>query len=95
MKKKFQSALFSPLGRWTGNDFLFKGGLTANQEVGKGHAAKDQTTEYHTLTDTRTTRDQDVEKCIRHHFYLVWKGKANVSAKILGKEVYWKTLIHV
>ena len=27
-KKKFQSALFSPHGRWTGNDFLFKGGLT-------------------------------------------------------------------
>ena len=27
-KKKFQSALFSPLGRWTGNNFLFKGGLT-------------------------------------------------------------------
>ena len=25
--KKFQSALFSPLGRWTGNNFLFKGGL--------------------------------------------------------------------
>ena len=27
MKKKLQSALFSPLGRWTGNNFLFKGGL--------------------------------------------------------------------
>ena len=26
MKKKSQSALFSPPGRWTGNDFLFKGG---------------------------------------------------------------------
>ena len=26
-KKKFQSALFSPLRRWTGNNFLFKGGL--------------------------------------------------------------------
>ena len=25
-KKKFQLALFSPLGRWTGNNFLFKGG---------------------------------------------------------------------
>ena len=28
-KKKSQSALFSPPGRWTGNDFLFKGGLGA------------------------------------------------------------------
>ena len=27
MKKKFQSALFSPLGRWAGNNFSFKGGL--------------------------------------------------------------------
>ena len=27
MKKKSQSALFSPPGWWTGNDFLFKGGL--------------------------------------------------------------------
>ena len=27
MNKKFQSALFRPLGRWTGNNFLFKGGL--------------------------------------------------------------------
>ena len=27
-KKKLQSALFSPPGRWTGNHFLFKGGLT-------------------------------------------------------------------
>ena len=27
MKKKFQLALFSPLGRWTENTFLFKGGL--------------------------------------------------------------------
>ena len=27
MKKKSQSALFSPPGRWTGNTFLFKGGL--------------------------------------------------------------------
>ena len=27
-KKKLQSALFSPPGRWTGNNFLFKGGLT-------------------------------------------------------------------
>ena len=26
-KKEFQSALFSPLGLWTGNIFLFKGGL--------------------------------------------------------------------
>ena len=26
-KKKIQSALFSPPGRWTGNGFLFKGGL--------------------------------------------------------------------
>ena len=26
-EKKFQSALFSPLGRWTGNNFLFKVGL--------------------------------------------------------------------
>ena len=26
-KKKFQSALFSPLGWWTGNYFFFKGGL--------------------------------------------------------------------
>ena len=25
--KKFQSALFSPLWRWTGNNSLFKGGL--------------------------------------------------------------------
>ena len=24
---KFQSALFSPPGRWTGNNYLFKGGL--------------------------------------------------------------------
>ena len=28
-KKKFQSALFSPLGRRTGNNFLFKGGLSS------------------------------------------------------------------
>ena len=27
MKKKSQSAHFSPPGRWTGNNFLFKGGL--------------------------------------------------------------------
>ena len=27
MKKKFQSDLFSPLGRWTRNYFLIKGGL--------------------------------------------------------------------
>ena len=27
MKKKSQSALFSPPGQWTGNNFLFKGGL--------------------------------------------------------------------
>ena len=27
MKKNFALALFSPLGPWTGNDFLFKGGL--------------------------------------------------------------------
>ena len=27
MKKKSHSALFSPLGRWTGNNFLYKGGL--------------------------------------------------------------------
>ena len=27
MKKKFQSALFSPLGQWTGNNFSFKVGL--------------------------------------------------------------------
>ena len=27
MKKKFQSALFSLLGRWTANYFLFKGGV--------------------------------------------------------------------
>ena len=27
-KKEFQSALFRPLGRWTGNKFLFQGGLT-------------------------------------------------------------------
>ena len=27
IKKKFQSALFRPLGRWAGNNFLFKGGL--------------------------------------------------------------------
>ena len=26
-EKKFQSALFSPRGRWTGNNLLFKGGL--------------------------------------------------------------------
>ena len=26
-KKSFQSALFSPPGQWTGNDFLFKGSL--------------------------------------------------------------------
>ena len=29
-KKKFQSALISPLGRWTGNTFLFKGGLSCS-----------------------------------------------------------------
>ena len=28
MKTKFQSAFFSPLGRLTGTNFLFKGGLT-------------------------------------------------------------------
>ena len=28
MKKKSQLALFSPPGRWTGNNFLFKGGLS-------------------------------------------------------------------
>ena len=27
MKEKLQLAVFSPLGRWTGNNFLFKGGL--------------------------------------------------------------------
>ena len=27
MKKEFQSALFSPLGLWTGNNSLVKGGL--------------------------------------------------------------------
>ena len=27
VKKEFQSAPFSPPGRWTGNNFLFKGGL--------------------------------------------------------------------
>ena len=27
-KKKFQSARSSPPGRWTGNDFLFKGALS-------------------------------------------------------------------
>ena len=32
-KKKFQSALFSQLGRWTGNNFLFKGGLRVIQRV--------------------------------------------------------------
>ena len=26
-QKKFQAALFCPPGRWTGNNFLFKGGL--------------------------------------------------------------------
>ena len=26
-EKKFQSALFRPLGWWTGNNFLFKAGL--------------------------------------------------------------------
>ena len=26
-KKKFQSAFFIPPGRWSGNNFLFKGGL--------------------------------------------------------------------
>ena len=28
MQKKFQSALLDPPGRYTGNNFLFKGGLT-------------------------------------------------------------------
>ena len=32
-KKEFQSALFNPLGRWTGNNFLFKGGLGAKAMV--------------------------------------------------------------
>ena len=27
-KRKFQSALLEPPGRYTGNNFLFKGGLT-------------------------------------------------------------------
>ena len=26
-KKEFQSALFSPIGWWTGNNFIVKGGL--------------------------------------------------------------------
>ena len=29
MKNIIQSGLFSPLGRWTGNNYLFKGGLGA------------------------------------------------------------------
>ena len=29
-REKFQSALFSPPGRYTGNNFLFKGGLSAD-----------------------------------------------------------------
>ena len=30
MKKMFQPGLFSPLGRWTGNNYLSKGGLKIN-----------------------------------------------------------------
>ena len=32
---KFQSALFSPPGRWTGNNFLFKGGLGREDRTGE------------------------------------------------------------
>ena len=32
-KKKFHPALFSPPGRWTGNHFLFKGGLIFDTEA--------------------------------------------------------------
>ena len=32
MKKKFHQALFSPPGRWTGNHFLFKGGLKCRRK---------------------------------------------------------------
>ena len=32
------SALFSPLGRWTGNNFLFKGGLTWIDKGSQGGA---------------------------------------------------------
>ena len=35
-KKKFQSALFSPPGRWTGNHFLFKAGLGGGFRAGPG-----------------------------------------------------------
>ena len=31
MKKKFRSALLDPPGRYTGNNFLFKGGLSQGQ----------------------------------------------------------------
>ena len=33
MKKRFQSALFSPLGQWTGNNFVFKGDLRVNYQA--------------------------------------------------------------
>ena len=33
MKKKVQLALFSPLARWTGNNFLFEGGPMLGLEV--------------------------------------------------------------
>ena len=45
MKKKFDPALFSPPGRWTGNHFLFKGGPS--------HAIS--TCTYLTLVDTAGT----------------------------------------
>ena len=32
-EKKFQSDLFSPLGQWTGNNFLFKGGLSIEKRM--------------------------------------------------------------
>ena len=32
--EKFQSALLDPPGRYTGNDFLFKGGLRGIESIG-------------------------------------------------------------
>ena len=35
-KKKFQSALLRPVAQWTGNNFLFKGGLRADAMLRSG-----------------------------------------------------------
>ena len=39
-KKKFQSALLDPPGRWTGNNFLFKGG--PGSVLGRIHVESNQ-----------------------------------------------------